>query len=501
MLFRNTLAQSASVLAGYVFNFILAPFMIARLGLDAFGVWAVTGAFATYAGLLDLGIGRSLSRFIAIYDTSGNYQRIRECVGLGLIAIALVGLLAASAAAAIAPLVSEKLGVLGTGDMRIVLLASVAIFTSNGFIGVLNAVGDGKRRMVPANVAMTIAAGLSFALSVAALVTSSNLTVFAVANAIAWLIAIGPTFFAMRYLWPAPYFAVPSRGLVKEVLPFGLKLQIGAVAYLVNLETDKVIIAFMIDVRAAAIFEIASRVVIAVRSAALLAVSAMIPTATARIVEEGHEVIGEIFRRYTLRTCALAFPLLTITSVSAPFLLAAWLGTAPGDAALLIPFLSLAYLVNVNTGVGTQIAVAAGSPGLASGEQVLIAALNVVFTIPLALLLGLWGVATGTVLAVTLGSVVFNVLFLRRFRLSARDLLAGTLPTGALAIGLALPPALLTILVGTPDGRLSAVFWLALSVTIYGLPYWLIATRRGFLPEKLEFPPWRRRTLVKLPAA
>src|ERR1700741_5516174 len=66
MLFRNTLAQSASVAVGYLFSFLLAPIMIARLGLDSFGVWAVTGAFATYAGLLDLGIGRSLARFIAV---------------------------------------------------------------------------------------------------------------------------------------------------------------------------------------------------------------------------------------------------------------------------------------------------------------------------------------------------------------------------------------------------------------------------------------------------
>jgi O-antigen/teichoic acid export membrane protein len=500
MLFRNTLAQSAGMLVGNVFSFILAPFMIARLGLDAFGVWAVTGAFATYAGLLDLGIGRSLSRFIAVYDLSGDEHRIRECVGLGLVAVALLGLLAAVAAAAAAPLLSEQLGVLGTDDMRVVVLASVAIMTFNGFSGVLNAVGLGKRRMVPPNVAATIGAGLYFTFSVAALAASSSLTVYAVANGAASLVAIGPTFFAMRYLWHAPYSAVPSRELVKKVLPFGLKNQIGALAYLVNLETDKVIIAFIIDVRAAATFEIASRVVVAVRNVALLTVSAMIPTMTARIVEEGHEVISEIYRRYTLRTCAVAFPLFMVTSVSAPFLLIAWLGSAPGDAALLVPFLTLAYFVNITTAVGTQTAIGAGYPGMASAEMVLIAVLNVVFTVVLAPLFGLWGVAAGTFLAVTLGSVLFNIVFLRRFRLPARELLAGVLPTGALAIGLAFPPALLAVLVGTPDGRLPAAFWLAVSVAIYGLPYWLIATRRGFLPEKLEFPPWRRHSSVKLPA-
>ena len=68
MLFRNTMAQSASFGLGYLYSFLLAPFMIGRLGLDAFGIWAVTGAFASYAGLLDLGIGMSLSRFVAVYE-------------------------------------------------------------------------------------------------------------------------------------------------------------------------------------------------------------------------------------------------------------------------------------------------------------------------------------------------------------------------------------------------------------------------------------------------
>ena len=247
----------------------------------------------------------------------------------------------------------------------------------------------------------------------------------------------------------------------------------------------------MIDVRAAAIFEIASRVVTAVRSAAFLTVSAMIPTATAKFVEQGHEVIGKIYRRYTTRTCALAFPLFSVTSVSAAFLLVAWLGSAPGDVGLLVPFLNLAYFVNATTAPATQIAIGAGYPGLASANAVLIAVLNVVFTIALAPLFGLWGVVTGTFLAFTFGSTLFSVRFLSLFNLPVRDFLAAVLPTGALAIGLALPPALLAVLVGTPDNRLSAALWLALSVTIYGVPYWLIATRLGFLPMKLEFPPWR----------
>lgn len=497
MLFRNTLAQSTGMLAGYVFSFLLAPLMLSRLGLDKFGVWAVTGAVATYAGLLDLGVGRSLARFIAIYDAADRPERIRECVGFGLIVVAVVGIAALAVAAAIAPLLSASLGVLSTGEMRLVAMASVAIWTFNGAQGVLDAVGVGLRQMVPPNVAMTIGVTINFAFSVAALLYSTDLVVYAFANAAAALLAIGPCFFAMRYLWRRPYWAWPSRVLVKEVLVFSLKNQVGWIAELINFQTDKVVIAMAVDIRAAAVYEIASRVVIGVRSAAILTVSALIPTAAARIVEEGRGVVAQMYRRYTLRSCSISFPLFALSSAAAPFLLVAWLGEAPGDSELLVPFLTLAYAVNITTGVGSTIAIGAGHPGMVAANSLLIAAMNVVFTVALAPIFGLWGVVAGTFLALTAGSILFTWKVLRLFELPARDFLAGVLPTAALAVGLALPPAALSLLIGTPDGRVPAIAWLAVCCLIYLLPYWALASWRGYLPEKLQLPALRERGPVE----
>jgi O-antigen/teichoic acid export membrane protein len=497
MLFKNTLAQSASVLVGYLFSFLLAPIMIARLGLDAFGVWAVTGAFAAYAGLLDLGIGRSLSRFIAVYDAERDERRIRECVGLGLIAMTVVGLGAAAVAAAMAPFVSDQLGVLSTSDMRLVLLSSVAIWSFNGYHDVLTAVGVGKRRMVPPNVASTSGAVLNFAFSIGALAISSSLALYALANAAAAVLTVIPAFFAMRYVWERPYLALPSRALVGEVLSFSVRNQIGWIADLVNFQTDKVIIALMIDVRAAAAYEIASRVVMAVRSAAVLTVSAMIPTAAAAIVAEGRHVIGQMFRRYTLRTCGIAFPMMMLVSACPAFLLIAWLGSVPEDSILLVPVLTFAYLVNITTGVGSTITIADGHPGVVSSNSVLIAIANLVLTLALAPVLGIWGVVLGTFVSVTIGSLAFTARFLHLFKLPARDFLAGVLPTGALAAGIAAPVVVISLVVGVPEDRLSAAIWLVLATALYGLPYWVLATRFGFLPAKIEFPFLRGWTSVR----
>lgn len=486
MLFRNTLAQSSSKLLGYAFSFILAPIMLARLGLEAFGVWAVTGALATYAGVLDLGIGRSLSRFVAIYDAEGDERRIRECVGLGLTAVALVGAVAAAVAALAAPLLSRELGVLSSGEMRAVVVASVSIWTFNGVSGALQAVGIGKRQMVPPNIALATGLTLNFVLSVVALVASSSLVVYALANAAAAVLAVVPAFAAMAYVWTRPFVAVPSRALVREVLSFGVKNQVGWIADLVNTQADKVIIALMIDVRTVAVYEIAARVVQAVRSTSILTVSAIIPTAAAETARRGRGVVGEMYSRYTLRSSAIAFPLFMLASVAAPFLLVAWLGRAPGDSELLVPFLTAAYLVNITTGVGSTIAIGAGSPGMVSVNLVLVAALNVALTIALAPWFGLWGVVTATFVAIAAGSVLFTARFLRLFELPWRDFLAGVWPPGALAVGLALPFAALAAVVGVPGDRVTAAALLALVTAGYALPYWALASAYGLLPERLR---------------
>jgi O-antigen/teichoic acid export membrane protein len=485
MLFRNTLAQTSSTLVGYLFSFILAPVMISRLGLDQFGVWAVTGAFASYAGLLDLGVGRSLSRFIAIYDAEGESGRIRECIGLGLIVVTGVGLVALAIAAAAASLLHDQLGVISTDEMRIVGMASVAIWTLGGYFGVLNAVGIGRREMVAPNVAILVGSAINFAFSLAALLLSPHLAPYAAANAAASVVALIPGYLALRRVWDAPYASLPSRRLSREVIGFSLKNQVGWLAELVNFQTDKVVIAVTVDVHAAAIYEIASRVVMGVRSAAILSVSAMIPTAAARIAAEGGHVVLEMFHRYTQRSCSVSFPLFVAASVSAPFLLVAWLGDAPGESALLVPFLTLAYLFNLTTGAGSTIAIAAGHPGMVSLNAILVAILNVILTVALAPIFGIWGVVGGTVVALVIGSVAFNFRVLRLFRIPWSEFLASIVPSGALAFGLAIPPAALAIAVGVPSSRWSAALLLLVSLTIYVVPYWILASRYRLLPERL----------------
>jgi O-antigen/teichoic acid export membrane protein len=144
-----------------------------------------------------------------------------------------------------------------------------------------------------------------------------------------------------------------------------------------------------------------------------------------------------------------------------------------------------------------NVAVGDGRPGLVSSNSIVTAAVNLTLTACLAPLLGFWGVLAGTVLALSAGSVVFVVRFLRIYGLPLGDHLRAVGPPAALALGLTLAMVPLGLLMGwdTASRWHSAVVVVS-CVAVYAVVYWPLASRFGFLPEKLTLPALRRRQLA-----
>jgi O-antigen/teichoic acid export membrane protein len=486
-LFRNTAAQSAPTIAIFAFSVILAPVMLSRLGLAQFGVWAVTGALAQYARLFDLGVTRSLARFVALYDAGEDRRGIEESLGVGVAAVGLLGLVTLVAAALFAPLLSDVLGVLDAGEMRIVLLSSVGILIFNLLADVINAVPVGLRRMGPPNLAATAGSVVNFVASIVVLILSTRLPTYAVANlgaaAVAFLLAVA----SLVYVWSSPFFRRPEFGRARTIVSFGLKSQMVTAAELVNVQTDKLIIAAMLGPRIAGAYEIANRVVQGVLAFGMMTLSAMIPTATAEIVERGREVIEEFYARYTRRSLALSLPMMGALCVSCPYLIVAWLGETPPNTTAIVVLLSLAFSVSLMSGVAMTLVVSDGDPGLVAQTAILVVVLNVSSTIAVAPIFGLWGVLIATVVAEVAATGVFLVRFHRRYGFGWRDFRAAAGLPVAVALLAALPFALFYAFgVTIPTARGPALLGAAATGGFYALICWLAGSKLEILPEKLR---------------
>jgi O-antigen/teichoic acid export membrane protein len=495
LVFRNTVAQTAAYVSGYVFGFIIAPVMLARLGLAQFGIWAVTGAFATYAGLVDLGVTKSVERFVAFYHARDDERSVAECLGLGLLMITGVGILACGGAVLLAPLLAAGLDqAIPASELRLIMLASVGIFVLNAYRFVMSGVPIGMQRMVPPSVATVFYNVVSFALSLAALLVSRDLLTYAVANVVAAGIGTVAAAVSLRYAWRSARVRMPSMPLVREVLGYGVKSQVTWIADLVNLQADKVIIALVIDVRAAGAYEIANRAVGAVRMVASMSLSALLAAVTSSIAREGQSAVRRFYRHYALRSLSLALPLLIVTSALAPALLYAWLGEVPDDIVLLFIPLTLASAANISTGIATTIWLGEGKAGILAKFATGSAIANIALTLALTPLFGLWGVVTATVLTLVGTAVVILTAFHRTYPVPVADTLRAIgVPVG-LSLVAALPVVawLLTGIAPAEDRLSGLIATVALGLAFVAI-YWPLATRLGILPDKLALRLPRRR--------
>jgi O-antigen/teichoic acid export membrane protein len=481
---------------GYLASFLSAPIVLGGLGLRAFGIWALTGALVQYVNLLDFGVGQVLVRFVALYDAEGARDAIGEVLGVGFATIATVAVVLVGGSWATAGALAHDLGGISPTNMRTLLLCSSWMVCAAMLVNVMTAYPIGLRRMVAPNVAKSAGASVNFLFSISAILISPHLVVYALANAAASfvtvLIVMGVTL-AMRPRLPLGF---PQVARLWNLLRFSAQNQILSLASLVNFQSDKVVLALLVSPSAAGAYELSNRVAAAAREVGVFTTSAMIPTFTARRATSSRAALASLYERLTKQSSALAFPALILTATLAPLILAAWLGTRPPHSTTILIALSLAYIVNTTTGVGNALAYADGKPGISARSASVTAIANIVLTVTLAPAFGVWGVMTGTIIALTGGAVYQVALVHRHFKIPIRQYRDATFPTFAMAVALAVPASTVVALSLGLGRWLQAVMCVVLAVC-YLSCYSYAAMRMGAMPTAItRLLPWRKAAVL-----
>jgi O-antigen/teichoic acid export membrane protein len=487
-LLRNTAAQSAPLALGYLLSFLSAPVILGGLGIRQFGIWALTDGLAAYVGLLDLGFGASLSRFIAVQQD--DRRTCGEYIGIGLMAVACVGLCASVGALVGAGPLSRALHGISSSDMRIVLLSGAVLLVGSMLSNVVAAFAQGHRRMFAPNLGLTIGLVVNFVASIGSIALGAGLPGYALANAGAGIVsAVLVIGLVLKAEGPIP-IAWPRHVSVTGFFGYSLKAQLARVADLINYQTDKVVIAFAVGPSAAGAYELANRIAVAARQPGVYPLTALVPTLA---IDRSRFGIDHIRRRYArLMEIAVAFgvPSLVLTAALAPMLLGAWLSHVPPYATAVLAALSLGYIANVSSGVGYVVGLAAGDPGVAARAAAGTAVANVILTVALAPEFGMWGVLGGTVLALTGGALVQVMMTHRRFSLPFAAYRDGVAPTLRVCAILAVPVAILSYSRMINGRALQACAVIAMSLG-YLVLYGRWAMSAGRLPEK--FLDWMSR--------
>lgn len=410
-------------------RFALAPFVVARAGLEAYGYWSLLFLALGLFGVHRMGfVSASVSfaaRAFALGDQRGAERVLRTTSTLAGIA----GLVAIGATLLLATPLARWLGAEGellapaTHAMRITVVAICASLVLGGWQSALEAQHEIAR------VKRTEA--------LASLTESALIALFVAAG---WGLVGLASAYALRLLLPVPLHAravaritpglcvLPgqlSRHAAKSVLGFGVTMQLSGALHLAIAAIERLSLVHGGSLALAGVFEVSRKLVSFAAALPSHALGPLVPAAAERQALDGDgSGLASVLRPATRAIALLAaVPLAFLAATSGPFL-TAWIGEAAPGAALAVRVLVVGAYVHLCTGPATAVLRGLARPRLEIAYTALWLGLVAVLA-PLATQRwGLAGAAAATSLAQGVAAGALLVIGLPRLGVSLRQVAA-----------------------------------------------------------------------------
>jgi O-antigen/teichoic acid export membrane protein len=505
---RLSLGQNASVNLGgkglgMVLSLFVSAYVVHRLGLRAFGFWAVISSISAYAQLLDFGVGPSLTRFVALFDEQGDHGGLRHRAASGLWgSIAFAATLTGVAALIVLAIPSSVSADWPAGwQVAVICIGATLGVASIG--SVFQAFPNGLGRWDLSNLAQLGGQVAYSVFAVAALWRSDSLAGLGAAGLGGAVVTCLVAYRSHRRLCAHTLSPrhVRKRDL-KELWSYGVTVQMVNLVVVINAQADKPVLLAFAPLSFVGLYELGARVAYTLRALPITAFGPLIAQSAREAASGDRGRLRSFYVRTYRAVIALGVAPLVALFGASYALIIAWLGPEFHTSGTVALVLGLGYAINIATGAGTAVAMGAGRPDLDRNYSLLGLALNLLLTIGLGVLFGRWGVIAATALGLAISSVwlIRSVdRWLAASVLSLRGIAGSPGTRGLLAWGAIVGGS--SALIASSVGLTSRWAALALGVAtllVFGTVWLIAVTRMGILSIRGLWPfgsdllSWRR---------
>lgn len=446
-LVRNTFVNGLGSAGGILVGLALTPFLIHRLGLEAYGVWALALTF-TFAGgyvaLSELGIEGATVRYVAEASAARDLPALNRIVCTSLGVFCALALILAPIAVALAHPLVQLFGVSAhlhrTATACFALAGAQLAFElpARAFVAVL----EGTQQFV---VYQTVELGrtlLQAALYVFVLLQGWGVVGLGVALAASSLAAL------------IAYWILAHRAVVGlHASPFGVRraellrlARFGGGVFTLRLvstvynQMDRAIVGIALGPRPVGFYEIANKVNLGVATVSSVSVSAVVPTAAS--LHREALLLRDMFVRGSCYATAVAAPVAVAAFIFARPLLFSWIGPSALPAVSAARLFAAYEALQMVNNVGSTMLYGLGRIRFPLFVNAAATLLNLALSIALVHSLGFSGVIVGTLIANGLAWPLLLWYYLRVFDCSPRAwlgrLVGPNLPGLVLQVGVSL---------------------------------------------------------------
>lgn len=393
---------------------IAVPITVRGLGADAYGLLALVGTLTGYLGLMELGLGTAIIRYLSFYRALNQGRPMLGIVRFAVVWFGAVGFIGGVILFVGAPWFAQSMLKIPP-DLVPTAVVVIRITAFAFFTGMLVSVGAA----IPASflrydlaALMTVVFGVLGSAGPAILVLLGYGLVGIVLFGLATdgIAVVCYALIAVRLFRPIDLAAGPSwRSIRRKTLKFAGVAALNQIHSVIASQTSRVVVGVASGVAAAAYYQVpallASRVNIMLGKAAYV----IFPTASGMKARNDEEGVKQLYLRMsrllfvingsvTMAMCALAYPLLQY-----------WVSPKYAEeGAVALVFFLLAGAINATTMAASYVNLSAARPGVNLTFAFLNSVISLATVYPLTVR---WGV-TGAAFAGLLGALIVPFYFL-----------------------------------------------------------------------------------------
>ncbi|MBZ0266048.1 oligosaccharide flippase family protein [bacterium] len=406
-------------------GFLLVPFILHRLGAEAYGLWALLYAVVAYFNLADLGFGASLNRNLTIAissDDADEKYRVFSTSFLFFAAFALFLLLLGFLAE---PLIFRFYHEVAEFEQegRWVWRCMIWILASGYFSNYARALIIASHRADRLATLHMIIGVLNAGMTVFVLSMGWGILGLAFGSAIFSLVRL--SIFYGNGLAIVPNWKIGlkywSISVFRAMWKFGITVQFSRFAEMINMQFDRLLLGRVIGLNSVTHYDLGAKGASSANLVSQVTLYVVEPAAAAFSTSGDYKRFEELLRRSGKYVAILSLPVGIAIIVLAVPLLTVWLGSVPHpDIILTIRILIATYLMSTLTQPLRLCARGAGFPGWEAKTGGIQALLNVSLSIGLYYTFGFVGVLLGSFIAATIGQMSFTLIALRGLKQSIR---------------------------------------------------------------------------------
>lgn len=413
-LIKNTVYNFIGKAFGLITTLILTPYIIKKIGAEAFGLWAIIFVIGGYLCLFDFGIKWAYIKYIAEYNKKNDTLAINRIVNTGLsfyfvlfIIIFIIALILR------APILSFfKISETMKYEFYTIYNYAILSFIILNIFSVFKCIPIGLQRMDMSNKINIFIGVLNFVGTVIFLSIGFKLKGLVInnliVNVVMIIISIFVSFKLLKNLKIGFHYI--NRAELKKIVFFGFKNQIASLHELVSFQTDKFIVGNHLSMVYVSFYEVGTRLLRQVRFITSLFISAVVPAVSELKIENDMNKITRLYTVANKYIVTVIIPLLVLLNIFAYDIINIWVGKKFLESVNVFYLLSTGYFFNCLCATAYVILIGIGRPDINMKFGIFDAVLNLVLSITFIILFKFKGILIGTSLALTISSIYLLIM-------------------------------------------------------------------------------------------